>query len=144
MEITGVKIMARPTKDRIIEKLPEIRFFKPAGVPAHQLEIVEMTMEEVESLRLKEVEGLTQAEAAEVMDISRPTFQRVLSSARQKAAEALTCGKAIKFEGGDYRLVKPAHCPECGRKMRRGRKQGRGGTEIITNDPLCSECDENE
>ena len=93
--------MARPTKDRIIEKLPEIRLFKPAGVPGHQLETVEMTMEEVEALRLKDVEGLTQAEAAELMNVSRPTFQRVLTSARKKAAEALTCGKAIKFEGGD-------------------------------------------
>lgn len=111
--------MARPTKDRIIEKLPEIRFFKPAGVPNKKLETVEMTMEEVESLRLKEVKGLTQAEAAEIMSVSRPTFQRVLSSARQKTAEALTCGKAIKFKGGDYRLVKPKHCHHCGKRMRR-------------------------
>ena len=118
--------MARPTKDRIIEKLPEIKFFKPAGVPGHQLETVEMTMEEVEALRLKDVKGLTQAEAAELMNVSRPTFQRVLTSARKKAAEALTCGKAIKFAGGDYRLVRPGHCPECGKKMRRGRAHRHG------------------
>lgn len=117
--------MARPTKDRIIEKLPEIKFFKPAGVPGNQLETVEMTMEEVESLRLKDVEGLTQAEAAEMMDVSRPTFQRVLSSARKKAAEALTCGKAIRFEGGDYKVIRPGECPECGKPIRRGRGRRR-------------------
>lgn len=133
--------MARPTKDRIIEKLPEIRFFKPAGVPGHQLETVEMTMEEVEALRLKDVEGLTQAEAAEVMNVSRPTFQRVLTSARQKAAEALTCGKAIKFEGGDYRLIKPGHCPECGKNMGRGRTRRHG--ERRRTRP-CSDCDDNQ
>jgi len=132
--------MARPTKDRIIEKLPEIRFFKPAGVPAHQLETVEMTMEEVESLRLKDVEGLTQAEAAEVMNVSRPTFQRVLSSARKKAARALTCGMAIKFEGGDYRLVRPGHCPECGKKMGRGRQHHRRQEKRQNLD--CPECND--
>jgi predicted DNA-binding protein (UPF0251 family) len=133
--------MARPTKDRIIEKLPKIKFFKPAGVPGHQLETVEMTMEEVEALRLKDVKSLTQAEAAEVMNVSRPTFQRVLTSARKKAAEALTCGKAIKFEGGDYRLVRPGHCPECGKKMRRGRAHQHG--KNISKEP-CQDCDESQ
>lgn len=131
--------MARPTKDRIIEKLPEIRFFKPAGVPNHQLETVEMTMEEVEALRLKDVKGLTQAEAAEIMNVSRPTFQRVLTSARQKAAEALTCGKAIKFEGGDYRLVRPGHCTECGKKMGRSRAHRKGKTQNRRSSS-CKEC----
>jgi predicted DNA-binding protein (UPF0251 family) len=131
--------MARPTKDRIIEKLPEIKFFKPAGVPANQIETVEMTMEEVEALRLKDVEGLTQAEAAELMNVSRPTFQRVLTSARQKAAEALTCGKAIRFAGGDYRLVRPGFCPECGEKFRGRRGHHRGSKK---NSRLCPECDD--
>ena len=133
--------MARPTKDRIIEKLPEIRLFKPAGVPGHQLETVEMTMEEVEALRLKDVEGLTQAEASEIMNVSRPTFQRVLTSARKKAAEALTCGKAIKFEGGDYRLVKPGHCPECGKKLGRNRAHRHGKRRKV--EP-CRDCVDND
>jgi len=133
--------MARPTKDRIIEKLPEIRFFKPAGVPGHQLETVEMTMEEVEALRLKDVKSLTQAEAAELMNVSRPTFQRVLTSARKKAAEALTCGKAIKFEGGDYRVVRPGHCPECGKKTRRGRQHCQGEKRRKNPGP---DCDDND
>lgn len=118
--------MARPTKERLIEQLPEIKFFKPAGVPAKNLEIVEMTMEEVEALRLKDVKGLTQAEAAEIMNVSRPTFQRVLTTARQKAADALTCGKAIRFEGGDYRVVRPGHCPKCGKKHKGHKKHHHG------------------
>ncbi|ADQ15532.1 DUF134 domain-containing protein [Halanaerobium hydrogeniformans] len=126
--------MARPTKDRIIEQLPEIKFFKPAGVPAKQLETVEMTMEEVEALRLKDVKGLTQAEAAEMMKISRPTFQRVLTSARQKAADALTCGKAIRFEGGDYRVVRPGHCPKCGKKHKGHKKHHHGNKKSNSND----------
>ncbi|MFW6273547.1 MAG: DUF134 domain-containing protein [Halanaerobium sp.] len=133
--------MARPTKDRIIEKLPEIKFFKPAGVPASQIETVEMTMEEVEALRLKDVKGLTQAEAAEMMSVSRPTFQRVLTSARQKAAEALTCGKAIRFSGGDYRLVRPGFCPECGEKVRGRRGHHHGANK---NRSICPECDDEE
>lgn len=133
--------MARPTKERIIEQLPEIKFFKPAGVPGHQLETVEMTMEEVEALRLKDVEGLTQAEAAKMMEVSRPTFQRVLSSARKKAAEALTCGKAIRFEGGDYRLSRPDQCPECGQKFRRGRQHRH---ERKSRNELCSDCSDED
>ncbi|SFL34303.1 DUF134 domain-containing protein [Halanaerobium salsuginis] len=129
--------MARPTKDRLIEQLPEIKFFKPAGVPGHQLEVVEITMEEVEALRLKDVEGLKQEEAARLMNVSRPTFQRVLTSARQKAAEALTCGKAIKFAGGDYRVVRPGHCPKCGKKMRHKRGQRNIQGEIKK---PCSDC----
>ena len=78
--------MARPTKDRIIEKLPEIKFFKPAGVPGHQLETVEMTMEEVEALRLKDVKGLTQAEAAEL--ISDPELFNNLKNVAKSATEA--------------------------------------------------------
>ena len=135
--------MARPTKDRIIEKLPEIKFFKPAGVPASQIETVEMTMEEVESLRLKDVEGLTQAEAAELMNVSRPTFQRVLTSARKKAAEALTCGKALRFAGGDYRVVRPGHCPECGQKYR-SRRGHHHGAKVKNNSRLCPECEDED
>lgn len=138
--------MARPTKDRIIEKLPEIRFFKPAGVPGHQLETVEITMEEVEALRLKDVKGLTQAEAAKMMSVSRPTFQRVLTAARKKVAEALTCGKAIRFEGGDYRLVKPGHCLECGKQIGRRRAYRHGNKRQSQPQPPqpCKDCQDSE
>ncbi len=117
--------MARPTKERQIEQIPEVCYFKPAGVPGHKLEVVELTMEEVEALRLKDLESLTQAEAADRMGVSRPTFQRVLTVARKKAAEALTCGKALKFAGGDYKLMQSGHCSGCGKKRRHHNKAGK-------------------
>lgn len=62
-----------------------------------ELEIVELTLEEVEALRLKHILGLEQKEAAKKMKVSQPTFQRDLSSAYKKIAEALITGKAIKI-----------------------------------------------
>ncbi|OCL25155.1 hypothetical protein U472_12315 [Orenia metallireducens] len=108
--------MVRPTKKRRVEYLPKVTFFKPAGVPKRSLEEVNLTIEEVEAIRLKDKEELTQEEAAERMEVSRPTFQRVLTTARKKIAEALIEGKAIRFEGGDYRLAK-FKCPSCGDKF---------------------------
>ena len=136
--------MARPTKDRLIQQLPEIKFFKPAGVPGHKLEIVELNMEEVESLRLKDVEGLTQAEAAEKMNVSRPTFQRVLTSARQKVAEALTCGKALRFSGGDYKLMRPGHCWRCGEKLTPTGRHRRGRPANNETNRLCPDCEDED
>jgi predicted DNA-binding protein (UPF0251 family) len=68
------------------------------------LEDVGLTVEEVEAVRLKDVEGLQQEECAERMHISRPTFHRVLGSARRKIADALINGKAIRIEGGNFAL----------------------------------------
>jgi len=89
--------MPRPRLCRIIEFNPNITYFKPQGVPMRELEIVELTAEEVESLRLKNTEGLEQEEAAKKMNTSQSTFQRILSSAYKKITEALIEGKAIKI-----------------------------------------------
>ena len=97
--------MARPQKIRRVAYLPEVTFFKPAGVPMRLLEQVALTVEEVEALRLKELEGLEQEQGAEKMNVSRPTFQRVLASARRKIADALLNGKAIRIEGGNYTMA---------------------------------------
>ncbi|MDD5701479.1 MAG: DUF134 domain-containing protein, partial [Dehalococcoidales bacterium] len=85
--------MSRPFKCRRIGYLPEITFFKPAGIPLRILEIVNLSFEEAEAIRLKDLEKLEQKPAAEKMNISRSTFQRILSSARQKLADALLNGK---------------------------------------------------
>jgi predicted DNA-binding protein (UPF0251 family) len=97
--------MSRPLKCRRVAFLPGVTYFKPAGIPLRNLEEVCMSIEEAEALRLKELEGLEQEQGAEKMNISRPTFQRVLSSARRKAADALLNGKAIRIEGGNFEIT---------------------------------------
>ncbi len=85
--------------------MPEVTFFKPAGIPLRALEEVIVSVEEAEAIRLKDIKGMDQEQCAERMHISRPTFQRVLESARRKIAEALLNGKAIRIEGGNFEMV---------------------------------------
>lgn len=89
--------MVRPRLCRRIKFNPNITYFKPQGVPMRNLEIVELTTEEVEALRLKNIKDLEQEEAAKKMNTSQSTFQRILSSAYKKITEALINGKAIKI-----------------------------------------------
>ena len=96
--------MPRPTKSRRIGFIPEATFFKPAGIPMRVLEQVRLAVEEIEAIRLKDLEGLEQEQCAERMSISRPTFQRVLASGRRKLADALVNGKAIRIEGGNFEM----------------------------------------
>lgn len=97
--------MARPFKCRRVAFMPDVTFFKPAGIPLRDLDEVQLSLEEVEAVRLKDLEGLEQEESAEKMNISRPTFQRVLISARKKIADALINGKAVKIEGGNCEIA---------------------------------------
>lgn len=89
--------MPRPRLNRRIIFNPNITYFKPQGVPMRFLEIIELTVEEVEALRLKNVQGLDQQAAAKMMNTSQSTFQRILSSAYKKISDALINGKAIKI-----------------------------------------------
>ena len=89
--------MPRPRLCRKIRFDPNITYFKPQGVPMRFLDSVELTVEELESLRLKNIKNLDQAEAAKMMKTSRSTFQRILTSAYKKIAKALIEGKAIKI-----------------------------------------------
>ncbi len=87
----------RPRRARKIDFEPSVTFYKPQGVPMRFLDIVELTHEEAEALRLKNIEELDQIEAAEKMNTSQSTFQRILSSAYKKVSTALIQGKAIKI-----------------------------------------------
>ena len=89
--------MVRPRLCRRIRFNPNITYFKPQGVPMRYLEIVELTTEEVEALRLRNIKDLEQEEAAKKMNTSQSTFQRILSSAYKKITEALIEGKAIRI-----------------------------------------------
>jgi predicted DNA-binding protein (UPF0251 family) len=91
--------------------MPGVTFFKPAGIPLRLLTEVRLTVEEAEALRLKDLEGMEQEEGADKMNISRPTFQRILALARQKVADALLNGKAIRIEGGNFEIApRRLHC----------------------------------
>ncbi len=96
--------MPRPRIMRRVWFEPNVTYFKPAGTRMMQLEQVILTVDEFEAIRLKDYEDLDQTEAAKKMEISQPTFQRLYESARKKTADALVNGKAIKIEGGPYRM----------------------------------------
>lgn len=89
--------MVRPRLCRRIRFNPNITYFKPQGVPMRFLEIIELTTEEAEALRLRNIKNLEQVDCAKQMKTSQSTFQRILSSAYKKIAEALIEGKAIKI-----------------------------------------------
>jgi predicted DNA-binding protein (UPF0251 family) len=102
-------MMVRPTKWRCVSSIPQFTCFTPQGVFSPQ-EIC-LLVEEVEAVRLKDVEGLEQEECAQRMRISRPVLQKILASARRKLADALLNGKVIKVEGGNFGL--PAQQFKC-------------------------------
>jgi len=89
--------MVRPRLCRRVRFNPCVTYFKPRGVPMRNLKEVELTIEEVEALRLKNIESLDQIECAEKMKTSQSTFQRILSSAYKKVSEAIIDGKAVKI-----------------------------------------------
>ena len=90
--------MPRPRLCRKIKFNPNTTYFKPQGVPMRFLEVIELSLEEIEALRLKNVKNLDQVQAAKKMKTSQSTFQRILSSAYKKISIALIEGKAIKIK----------------------------------------------
>ncbi len=89
--------MPRPKTIRKINFQPRVSYFKPQGIPLRFLEVVFLTHEEVEALRLKNILNLSQAGAAGKMKTSQSTFQRILASAHKKISSALIEGKAIEI-----------------------------------------------
>ncbi|MGI5826429.1 MAG: DUF134 domain-containing protein [Patescibacteria group bacterium] len=89
--------MPRPRGPRFLRFNPNVYYFKPQGVPLRTLEEVELMPDELEALKLYEVDGLDQTAAAQKMQISQPTFARILDSANRKVAQAIVCGKAIRI-----------------------------------------------
>lgn len=98
--------MVRPRKQRLVQKPPRVEYFKPRGIPLKRLQETCLTVEGVEALRLADLEGLNQEQAAKRMHVSRQTFGRVLAKARNAVAEAVVSGRALRIDGGDYRLAR--------------------------------------
>ncbi|MFH1964445.1 MAG: DUF134 domain-containing protein [Acidobacteriota bacterium] len=112
--------MSRPTKEKKIGCHPGRRVFRPAGVPIRKSEIIRISLEEFEAIRLADVEGLRHEEAAEKMGTSRPTLNRILNSARKKVGTALTESRPLVVEGGNVSVedVPEATCCRCDMKFR--------------------------
>ncbi|MGH4141048.1 DUF134 domain-containing protein [Clostridium sp.] len=96
--------MARPRKGRRVCTLPQVNKFGPIGVLENACEQLIMTVEEYETIRLMDLNGLNQMETAEVMEVARSTVQRIYDDARRKIADSLVNGKVLLIEGGDYKL----------------------------------------
>jgi predicted DNA-binding protein (UPF0251 family) len=93
--------MPRPFKARCIAHIPGVTVFKPAGIPAAKLSRITIHLDELEAIRLVDGKGLDHAQAAEQLNVSRPTTGRILERARRKIAQALVEGKALYIEQGD-------------------------------------------
>ncbi len=123
----------RPRRMRRVRFGPNVDYFKPRGVPVSDLSIVDLKVEELEAVRLHDYENKEQIESAKKMNVSQPTFHRILEEARKKIAEALVEGKAIKIHGGVFKMAGgdgtgPAgQAAGTGRGMGMGRRGGYGG-----------------
>jgi len=107
--------MPRPRIERRVKEPPRFQRFKPVGIPARLLEQIPLTLDEFEALRLADYNDLGHEAAANQMEISRPTFTRLIDAARKKVARALVEGKEIFIMGGSvYFRNNIIRCLNCG------------------------------
>jgi predicted DNA-binding protein (UPF0251 family) len=97
--------MARPCRCRKIRCNPDTNYFKPRGIPLDMLEEINLTLDELEAVRLADLEEMYQEDAAKKMNISRQTFGNIINSAHKKIADVLLNAKALKIEGGTVKRV---------------------------------------
>ena len=107
--------MARVTKRRKICLVPKATVFQPIGIES---ESIVLTLDELEALRLSDVEELDQDSAATRMEVSRATYQRILQSAHRQVAKALAQGYTLEIKGGKYVVAQnrcdcEASCQNC-------------------------------
>ena len=107
--------MPRPKKPRFVSGYPTISAFVPQGIP--QTGEVVLSVEGLEALRLSDFDRLDQETAAQIMEVSRQTYGRILGEARTIVSEALVAGKALRIEGGTFEMRGARR-----RCMRRGRR----------------------
>jgi predicted DNA-binding protein (UPF0251 family) len=98
-----------------VGSVPQSDYFKPRGIPLSVLEEVVLAVDEFEAIRLADLQGLYQEQAAKKMNVSRQTFGRIIESAHKKVAESLVQGKALKIEGGEFEMatMRKFRCDEC-------------------------------
>ncbi|HNT29337.1 MAG TPA: DUF134 domain-containing protein [bacterium] len=134
--------MPRPHSPRCIAFKPGTTYFKPCGVPLASIEKIALTLDEVEALRLADLEGGKQSECAKSMEVSQATFFRILQSARHKVAQALTQGNAIELKGGTVIMPNRDGTGPVGGGFGRGRGKGfgRGGGQGAPGTCKCPQC----
>jgi uncharacterized protein len=134
--------VARPIKWRKIEHIPAIPYFIPSQTDTTDSPGNILKLEEVEAIRLKDLEGLEQKECAERMEVSRPTFQRILLSAREKLADSLINAKSIRIDGGNFtRNICYVQCTNCGKEWSESYEQLE---DIKNGDYKCPTCSSTE
>ncbi|MFA8343980.1 MAG: DUF134 domain-containing protein [Rhodothermaceae bacterium] len=107
--------MPRPAKNRLVNSPPVYCDFKPCGTRGRDLGKVDLSIDEFEAIRLADLEGMDHETAAASMNISRPTFSRLIEKARRKIAEFLMEGKHLKINGGNIHFKKNIFkCNSCG------------------------------
>ena len=106
-------LMARTKKNRLIQMAPDFGGFIPQGIQNRNGKEVHINFEEYEALNLCDYELLTQAEAAKMMNVSRPTFTRIYESVRRKIAKAFIEGSPFRFEGGNVEIASWYKCEHC-------------------------------
>ena len=107
--------MRGPYRKRRIYRPPQFNNFKPSGVPRKFLESVELTVDEFEAIRLADYQQMEHQQAADEMNISRPTFTRLIEKARQKMARVIIEGKELVILGGNIDFVHTLQeCKDCG------------------------------
>lgn len=131
--------MVRPQKDRIVKYNPNVTYFKPRGIPMIGLEEVVLTVDEREAIRLADLQGFSHEEAGVEMGVSRATFGRIVKRARKILADALINGKAIRVEGGNFRMIQERRifsCQSCENRWEEPPGTGHPG--------VCPACHEDE
>ena len=111
--------MPRPCKCRRVFAEPNTRAFKPQGIPAGSLESVNLRLDELEAIRLADLEGLYHDAAAERMGVSRATFGRLVQEARRKVAQALIHSQVLTIQGGNVTIMnqRAFQCGNCGHRF---------------------------
>lgn len=134
--------MVRPLKERKIEKLPPVSHFKPIGIPLRDIQEIILTYAEMEAVRLADIEQLDHTAASQSMEVSRSTFNRIVTKAHRKIALALWEGKALRFEGGNFKMEhKHLHdlryfiCHDCQHEWTIPFGTGRRGVDMV-----CPQC----
>lgn len=106
--------MSRPRKSRKLITPPVMKGFKPFGLPFFEVDTLKLNYEEFESIKMVDYDKLSQKQAAEQMNISRPTFTRIYNKALKTIARAFVEAKAIEIEGGDFTFEQDWYrCTRC-------------------------------